>query len=377
MASHLGRHEVDKDVNLAKLVHLLDNAGFSNRFQANLASSSPDPFLLPKLLMETFKPMKLVPRPFVMHLLDLAIAQHNALPNVIHVGRAVHEDGTKGSLTVCGDTHGQFHDFCKIFGPEVAGLPADANRFVFNGDMTDRGPMGLEILLVLLATKQCSAKAMHILRGNHETLSMNTDFGFLREVLAKYDEEVFEKCQMLFATLPLGAVLEDSVFITHGGLGPRMAAATIQDINAVNRKLVDTLEHDDIFTEMLWADPKDGFQGLRRSVRGIACYYGSNVTDAFLQRNGLAMVIRSHECEEKGYRQLHGGRSLTVFSAPNYCGEVGNLGAVVVFRPDAQLTAENVTFRIAQFTEERDSQYTLKAATRWLDAMHRQKPPVQ
>jgi hypothetical protein len=33
----------------------------------------------------------------------------------------------------------------------------------------------------------------------------------------------------------------------------------------------------------------------------------------------------------QGYQLAHGGLLLSVFSAPNYCGQVGNLGSVVRF----------------------------------------------
>ena len=40
---------------------------------------------------------------------------------------------------------------------------------------------------------------------------------------------------------------------------------------------------------------------------------------------------RSHEVKDEGYEIEPGGRVVTVFSAPNYCDQMGNLGAVVVF----------------------------------------------
>lgn len=36
------------------------------------------------------------------------------------------------------------------------------------------------------------------------------------------------------------------------------------------------------------------------------------------------MIIRSHEVKDEGYLVEHDGKLVTVFSAPNYCDQVGN-----------------------------------------------------
>jgi hypothetical protein len=45
----------------------------------------------------------------------------------------------------------------------------------------------------------------------------------------------------------------------------------------------------------------------------------------------LELLVRSHEARQHGYSVHHGGRCITIFSAPNYCDTQGNLGAVLVF----------------------------------------------
>ena len=41
------------------------------------------------------------------------------------------------------------------------------------------------------------------------------------------------------------------------------------------------------------------------------------------------MLVRSHEVKPEGYEYQKGGKVLTVFSAPNYCGEFDNSGALM------------------------------------------------
>ena len=44
------------------------------------------------------------------------------------------------------------------------------------------------------------------------------------------------------------------------------------------------------------------------------------------------MVVRSHEVKPQGFEYQKGGKCLTVFSAPNYCDQMGNKGAFIRFK---------------------------------------------
>ncbi len=88
--------------------------------------------------------------------------------------------------------------------------------------------------------------------------------------------------------------------------------------------------------EMLWSDPQPE-PGRSPSKRGVGIQFGPDVTEAFCTRNGLDCVIRSHEVKQQGYEVEHGGRCITIFSAPNYCDSVGNKGAYIHIKPDLKL----------------------------------------
>eukprot|EP01038_Epipyxis_sp_PR26KG_P007232 gene7232-9863_t len=236
------------------------------------------------------------------------------------------------SYTVVGDTHGQFFDFLQVFESSIGGgMPTSNNVFIINGDMVDRGNYSFEIMFLLLFMKLTNRHSVHILRGNHETTLMNEQYGFADEIIRKYDEVILEKFRDLFQKLPIGAVLEKKVMVIHGGLGRLTAKMTIKQLDQINRK-AEPGEVDDPLSELLWSDPRDDLIGTAfNGERGGGCYFGDDITKKFLNKNNLALLVRSHEVCMQGSEELHDGKCITVFSAPNYCGVVGNEGAVLRF----------------------------------------------
>lgn len=57
---------------------------------------------------------------------------------------------------------------------------------------------------------------------------------------------------------------------------------------------------DGIMCDALWSDPSPA-PGRTPSKRGVGLSFGSDITRAFLDANGLDLVVRSHEVKEEGY----------------------------------------------------------------------------
>lgn len=55
-------------------------------------------------------------------------------------------------------------------------------------------------------------------------------------------------------------------------------------------------------SEMLWSDPQPQL-GRSPSKRGVGLSFGPDVTAAFLERNGLKLVVRSHEVKVRAQRE--------------------------------------------------------------------------
>jgi serine/threonine-protein phosphatase PP1 catalytic subunit len=79
--------------------------------------------------------------------------------------------------------------------------------------------------------------------------------------------------------------------------------------------------------EIVIADPD--VKGWGESDRGVSFTFGADAVAKFLQRTDLDLVCRAHQVVEDGYEFFAQRQLVTVFSAPNYCGEFDNSGAMM------------------------------------------------
>ncbi|EFO63169.1 Serine/threonine protein phosphatase 5 [Giardia lamblia P15] len=244
-------------------------------------------------------------------------------------------------LVVVGDTHGTFEVIEKILTTE--GFPTDNEIvYLFNGDYVDRGSFSIEIFIVLLAIKIAKPDAVHLLRGNHETESVNSNYSLPAEIEKKYGKALGEEeCKILltmmnkaFQALPLCAVINDRYLVVHGGISA-WPDFTLQDIAKLNRfREPDQADftnytYFDPLSDILWADP--GTEDPEFSfnyLRGTSIIFGAVAAQRFLRTSELKYIIRSHSCVDEGWQVEYPG-VFTLFSVPNYAEK--NLGAYAVF----------------------------------------------
>ncbi|KND03223.1 uncharacterized protein SPPG_02278 [Spizellomyces punctatus DAOM BR117] len=237
-----------------------------------------------------------------------------------------------GKLTICGDIHGQFYDLLHVF--DLNGLPSPTNAYLWNGDFVDRGSFSVECVTTLFAFKLLYPNSIFLSRGNHETDDMNKVYGFEGEVKAKYSEAAFKLFSEIFNAVPIGNVVNEKILVVHGGLFSR-DDVTLDELRQIDRFKQPGSEG--LMCELLWSDPQP-LPGRSPSKRGVGIQFGPDVTKSFLERNGLEVLIRSHEVKQEGYQVDHDGKCITIFSAPNYCDSVGNKGAYIHVTPDRKLT---------------------------------------
>ncbi|OLY85667.1 Serine/threonine-protein phosphatase 5 [Smittium mucronatum] len=292
-----------------------------------------------------FKDQKKLPVRYVYVLLLQIIKLLKELPSLVDIDI---QDGSK--LIICGDVHGQYYDLLNIF--KLAGPPSSTNCYLFNGDFVDRGSFSVETVILLFFYKLLYPNSFFLNRGNHESISMNKFYGFEGEVLAKFGssngKKVFDLFTEAFNYLPVAHLVQKKIFVVHGGLysedlSPDKEGVTLEMIRNIDR--VRQPGDSGLLAESLWSDPQDA-PGRSPNKRGVAIHFGPDVTDQFLKRNNLKMIVRSHEQKDSGYEIAHDGKLVTVFSAPNYCDEMGNLGAFMEVSPD--LSIKYTTFSAVQ-----------------------------
>lgn len=281
--------------------------------------------------MEHFKEQKLIHKRYVARLLINCKKYFESLPSLMEISipESTNDESSSPHVTVCGDTHGQFYDVMNIFA--INGFPSRENPYLFNGDFVDRGSFSVEVILTFLMFKIACPECIYLIRGNHETKNMNRIYGFEGEVKAKFDDKIFDLFLEVFCYLPLAAVIEKKVFVTHGGIP--VEPVTLSEIKKIKRGCEPPEKG--LMSDLLWSDPQP-FPGKSPSKRGVGFAFGPDITEAFLEKNDLNLLVRSHEVKDEGYLVEHGGKTITVFSAPNYCDSMKNKGAFIHFGKDLE-----------------------------------------
>eukprot|EP01059_Diplonema_ambulator_P034344 TRINITY_DN7632_c0_g1_i1.p1 TRINITY_DN7632_c0_g1~~TRINITY_DN7632_c0_g1_i1.p1 ORF type:complete len:585 (+),score=150.67 TRINITY_DN7632_c0_g1_i1:40-1755(+) len=266
-------------------------------------------------------------------------------------------------IYVFGDIHGNFRDLHYFLSELVLfkNIKYTPHNFLFLGDYVDRGPHGIECVAMLFALKAISPKTLLLLRGNHEDRLVNGDVrtygdGSLKaQCMSRFGailgESVWKAINGAFKWLPLTAVIDDTIFCTHGGI-PRFFGG------ADNRmaRLRDTFRfprfetffecgpgepaHIQMCREMAadccWSDPAESEDhlnehGFGENPRGQGIIvFGSKAVDDFLAKNDLKYIFRAHQEKSDGLKVSKNARVLTIFSTSDYIGHQNGAGVVFV-----------------------------------------------
>ena len=226
-------------------------------------------------------------------------------------------------IHVCGDIHGQYYDLLRIF--EHCGYPGEYN-YLFLGDYVDRGKQSLETICLLLCYKIKFPNKVTLLRGNHESSVTNRIYGFYDECKRRYNVRIWRSFTDLFNFLPVAALIDEKILCMHGGLSPELK--NLQNIENISRptEIPDT----GLLCDLLWSDPEKDILDYDENDRGVSVVFGEKVVEDFNKKNDLDLIIRAHQVVDEGYEFFANRQLITIFSAPNYCGEFDNSAGIMI-----------------------------------------------
>ncbi|WVO21907.1 serine/threonine-protein phosphatase PP-Z1 [Cryptococcus decagattii] len=230
-------------------------------------------------------------------------------------------------VKIVGDVHGQYADLLRMF--EMCGFPPAAN-YLFLGDYVDRGKQSLETILLLLCYKIKYPENFFLLRGNHECANVTRVYGFYDECKRRTNIKIWKTFIDVFNTLPIASIVASKIFCVHGGLSPSLK--NMDDIRRIQRP-TDVPDYG-LLNDLVWSDPSDTALDWEDNERGVSFCYGKSVINAFLATHDMDLICRAHMVVEDGYEFYNDRTLVTVFSAPNYCGEFDNFGAVMSVSED-------------------------------------------
>lgn len=229
-----------------------------------------------------------------------------------------------GPIKVVGDIHGQYYDMLRIF--EKGSYPPDSN-YLFLGDYVDRGKHSMEVITLLLCYKIKYPENFFMLRGNHESAPINRMYGFYDDCKRRYNVKVWKQFTEAFNWMPVAAIIGEKILCVHAGLSPDLMEGNLDVIKDIKRP--QEVPDQGVYCDLLWADPEFDIEGWVESDRGVSYLFGHDIVTSFLNTVDMDLIIRAHQVMERGYEFFADRQLVTIFSAPNYCSEFDNDGAIM------------------------------------------------
>eukprot|EP00479_Gromia_sphaerica_P008932 TRINITY_DN35_c0_g1_i2.p1 TRINITY_DN35_c0_g1~~TRINITY_DN35_c0_g1_i2.p1 ORF type:complete len:169 (+),score=30.10 TRINITY_DN35_c0_g1_i2:526-1032(+) len=128
-----------------------------------------------------------------------------------------------------------------------------------------------------------------------------------------------------FNCLPISAIIDEKIFCTHGGISPELKS--FEQVRRIMRPT--DVPDSGLLCDLLWSDPDKDIAGWGENDRGVSYTFGSDIVTKFLNKHDLDLICRAHQVVEDGYEFFAKRQLVTLFSAPNYCGEFDNAGAMM------------------------------------------------
>ncbi len=259
---------------------------------------------------------------------DLARNHLNDLPNLM-VLSDIFED-----VLIVGDTHGFLESTLRII---QSFLNEKVESLLFLGDYVDRGPNSLVNFVLILALMLAWPNRVALLRGNHESIEMNSVYGFKKELLSYYSSiEEYKKIEvmldLIYEHLSLMAITPKRSIGLHAGIPNGIKSVKeLKIIPKPHSYLLFKISNPDmrikmykVLEQIQWNDPREHqLTRFLESTRGPNIYFfNDEVVYDFLRNSDAKRIVRAHESSRGGFQCLFNGKLLHIFSSKPYFGKV-------------------------------------------------------
>ena len=248
-------------------------------------------------------------------------------------------------IKIVGSIHGNFYDLLEYFA--IGGHPSEKNKYLFLGNMIDRGNQSIESLCLLFAYKIKYPNDIYLLRGNHEVASMTRVYGLFDECKKRYNIRIWKYFIDTFNCMSICGIINytcnvnndhdmnKNIFCVHGGISPDFKS--LSQIKKM-RKPYD-IPDDGVMCDFVWSDPDKDIDTWGDGGRGVSYSFGYKMfekfCEKFCQNDGLSVdiLIRSHQVVDNGFEYAFNkefkNKLITLFSSSYYCNYFDNIGAML------------------------------------------------
>jgi diadenosine tetraphosphatase ApaH/serine/threonine PP2A family protein phosphatase len=274
--------------------------------------------------------------------------RYSALPNLLVINQP---------MTIVGSVHAQLDDIHELF--DVCGV-VPFTSYLFLGDFVNYGDRNITTVCLLFSLALKYPDHVSLLRGAHESRRLTLVCGLYEEIINSYGSpRAWEALMEAFDALPLAAQIgyQNGFFCLSGGLDRNLTK--VSQINEFNRLVEVPLT--DAWSSLVWSIPKEGQKEYALIEGRHGYYFGEAQFEKFMKDNGLSYIIRAKQLCMNGHIPLFGGKCITVWSAPNFCGWIQNAASVVqMVAPTSQFDQKGANgqppFVITTFKARPDSE---------------------
>ncbi|KAK8885854.1 hypothetical protein M9Y10_041311 [Tritrichomonas musculus] len=320
-----------------------------------------------------------LPIPMLSKLCSTAAQIFSEEPIILNLPLDDHDDNENqesnqkkaSGIIIVGDLHGHILDLLRIL--KTFGYPPKSS-YLFLGDIVDRGDFSTESAVLILLMKVLWPKNIYLIRGNHEFPDMWDKSGFFYELNTIYGSnsnnnrnadnksmKAVDSFAKAFSFIPLAAVLYGKFLCVHGGIGPQFM--NYKNLNEIERPL--TCYDFEPVSSILWSDPSESVETFMPSTRGSGFMFGPKSLHDFLQSQNLSLLIRGHQCTDKGVEFNLNNQVVTVFSASFYCGRKQNMSGVLVINgvnDKGECQYKSATFPVLRYIQRCEASFLFSSS---------------